>query len=277
MRLSLIKIRMKNTLYLLGITSATLGMACDNPFAYSYLPETTAAGRFEVEQYATWRAGRDLGTGYQSAYQGINFETEIEYGLTRCDQLTLEVNQVYLNHAAVNGLRFGGVKLGYLHRFSNAASQEWGSAVYVETGNVQVDDGDGTLTNGWSAEFKWIWQHNFGEGQAWMYAGNLIVEPTWFQGESVSTEYTLTQGLMYNLSRNWFVGIEALGVMECAGWSQHQASAIYMGPTLAYQGERCFANLGIQWQVRGAPTNQGQLNVTEFSPFQIRLKCGVQF
>jgi hypothetical protein len=268
---------MKKSSVLAYISLISAASACDNPFAYSYLPETAPLGRFELEQYTTLRAGRDLGTGYNGGYRGIDLETELEYGLTVRDQITLELDHVDLSQAVVNGLRFTGMKVGYMHRFSNAATQEWGLATYLETGNVQADDGDGTITRGWSAEFKLILQHNFGSNQEWTYATNLIAEPTWFQSAGSATEYTLTEGLMLNFNRDWFVGVEGMGVMECDGFSHYNASAVYVGPTLSYQGERFFANLGALWQVSGDPHNRGGLNVTEFSPFQLRLKVGMQF
>ncbi len=268
---------MKKLAYLAYISAVVTASACDNHFAYSYLPETAPLGKFELEQYATLRAGRDLGAGYNANYRGLDLETELEYGLTHNDQLTIELDHVYLSQAVANGLRFTGMKVGYMHRFSNAATQEWGCAAYLETGNVQADDGDGTIANGWSAEFKLILQHNFGAEQEWTYATNLIAEPTWFKSAGSATEYTLTEGLMRNVCRDWFVGVEGMVVVECDGFARYGASAVYLGPTVSYQGEQFFANLGAQWQVSGDPRNKGVLNATEFSPFQVRLKFGVQF
>ena len=46
-------------------------------FTYTYEPETMPQGAFEVEQWGTWRAGRNSTVG-QKNYHRFQFRTELE-------------------------------------------------------------------------------------------------------------------------------------------------------------------------------------------------------
>src|SRR5678815_1738696 len=63
-------------------------------FTYSYQPETMPKGAWEVEQWATLRAGRNATVG-QKDYKRWEFRTEAEYGVTDNYTVSLYVNESY--------------------------------------------------------------------------------------------------------------------------------------------------------------------------------------
>ena len=267
---------MRQFLPLLALTAAAT--ACDNPFGYSYIAETQKVGELEIEQYITTRFGGDVGAGYEARYRGFDFETEFEYGLTPTDQISLEVNQSYLDSSVREGFRFQGVNLGYKHMFSNPNTKDWGHALHLEVGYSQSSTSDGSLRERYGFEAKYIFQHNFGENSGWMYVGNLITEVTHTSDDGEdAVEFEITQGISRDINKYWAVGFEAVGEAEWVEFNDFEAAGLFIGPVISYQKDHLTASFTFLAQVVGSPQDKGSLNVSEYSPYQARLRFAYEF
>lgn len=256
---------------------AAAASACENPFGYSYLAETLKPGKYEFEQYVTGRFGKDLGAGYDARYRGFDLRTEIEFGLSPTEQLALELDQTYFDTADREGLRFRGVNVEYVKMLANPDTQAWGQAFYLEAGFSQASRHDGHLRDRWALESKYILQHNFGENSPWMYVANLGVEVMHTRGGEDALELFVTQGLSYQLNKEWTVGVEALAAAEWVEGVDFEASGVQVGPCVNYRRNDFSVSFTLLAQLTGAPANKGNLNVSEYSPYEARLKVSWEF
>lgn len=269
---------MKHLLSLLTLASAATAFGCDNPFGYSYIAETTKAGRFEFEQYLTTRFGRDVGAGYEAGYRGIDLNTEIEYGLSANEQVSLYLNHVYVDSSVREGLRFNGFNIAYKRMLANPDTHAWGQAIYLEALYSQASSSDGGFRNRYGLEAKYIFQHNFGDNSGWIYAGNLITEVTHTSGSGEdAVEFKLTQGLAREVSPCWTVGVEAVAEAEWVEMNDFEAAGLFLGPVVNYRKGALSASLTFLAQVVGSPQDKGSLNVSEYSPYQARLRLSYEF
>lgn len=269
---------MKPALNLLAL-AAPMASACDNPFAYSYLAETLKPGKTEVVQWATARVGRDLGAGYEARYRGFDFRTEIERGLSDNEQLSLYVNYRYLETPGRDGLRFDGIQVAYMRMLADPDRETWGQAIYIEPGYSQISSKDGALRDEYSLEVKYLAQRNFGAESDWVYAANLVAEAEHKPAtDEDAVKLKLTQGLARQLDANWHLGAEVVAEAEWAEMDDFEYAAILAGPCVRHQSENgFFATLAVLAQVTGTPAGKGDLNVADKSPWEVRLKAGVEF
>jgi hypothetical protein len=270
---------MKTNLTPLLLISAAAATACDNPFGYSYLTETTKPGRTEVVQWATARFGRDLGAGYDARYRGFDLKTEYEIGLSANEQLSFYFNNRYLDNATREGLRFDGFQVAYMRMLANPDKAEWGQALYVEPGYSQTSSKDGALRDEYSLELKYLLQHNFGPTQGNVYAANLIAEIERKPATGAdAVKLKLTQGIAWELNKQWIAGLEVVAEAEWAELNDFEYAAVLAGPCVRYQREDgFFATFTLLGQVLGSPADKGDLNVSEKSPYEARLKVGLEF
>lgn len=252
--------------------------ACDNPFAYSYIAETLKAGRYEFEQYLTSRLGRDIGAGYEGAYRGLDLRTELEYGLTDKDQLSFRINHAYVHSSARSAFRFDGVTVEYQRQLANPDTEGWGKVFYLEATYSGLAGSDASLRSAYALEAKYILQHNFGGNSPWMYAANLSVElgrkPA--EGET-SYEYRISQGIGYQLTPTWAVALESVAQAEWVNANVFEAAAILIGPSVNYRKDKLACTFTVLRQVAGSRAERGNLNVSEFSPTEARLKFAYEF
>jgi hypothetical protein len=277
MRLVLkIKPVMRNLLTLGLLTAAA--SACENPFGFSYIAETIKPGRIEIEQYITTRLGRDVGNGYEARYRGLDFKTEIELGLSDHEQINLELTQLYVESSVRDGLRFNGVNVAYKRMLADPDKADWGRAVYLEAAYSQVSSKTGAFRDRYGLEAKYIFQHNFGDNSGWMYIGNLVGEVTHTSGTGEDAfEWKLTQGIARELNAEWTLGLEAVGVAEWAELNNFESAALFLGPTLNFRRGDFAVTLAGLAQVVGSPKEKGDLNVSEHSPYQVRLLMSLEF
>jgi hypothetical protein len=265
------------SLSLLTLTAAT-AVGCDNPFGYSYSAETVKQGHYEFEQYVTAGLGRDLGAGYDGGYRGYALKSEFEYGLSANEQIEIEVNQLFLHTADRNGLRFDGVNVEYRRMLADPDKADWGRAFTLELGYSQADAGSGDLRSRYAFEAKYIFQHNFGENSPWLYVANLSGEVTYTPKVSESAfELRLSQGIAYQLDKHWSAGLECVAITEWADFNDFEESGVLAGPMLNYRKDKFSASLTALAQVTGAPANRGRLNVSEYSPLEVRLVASWEF
>ncbi len=260
------------------LLGAAAAFGCDNPFGYSYSAETVKAGHYEFEQFITSALGRDLGAGYDGGYRGYTLKSEFEYGLSANEQIEFEVNQMYLHSAGHKGFHFDGVDIEYRRMLADPDKANWGRAYALELGYSQADAGSGALRSRYSCEAKYILQHNFGENSPWLYIANVSGEVSYTTDIAESTfELQLTQGIAYQLNRNWAVGLECVAVAEWAEFNNFEQSGILAGPMANYRKDNFSASLTAMAQLTGAPANRGRLNVSEFSPLEIRMIASWEF
>ncbi len=264
--------------FLTPLLLSAAAFGCDNPFGYSYSADTVKPGHYEFEQYITSSFGRDLGAGYDGGYRGYTLKSEFEFGISANEQIEVEINQLYLHSAGRKGLRFDGVNLEYRRMLANPEKADWGRAFTLELGYSQADSGSGDLRTRYSLEAKYIFQHNFGENSPWMYIANVSSEVTFTPNVSESTfELQLSQGLAYQLTQNWAVGLECVAVAEWAEFNNFEQSGLLAGPMLNYRKGDFSASLTVMAQLTGAPANRGRLNVSEYSPLEVRLVAAWEF
>ncbi len=258
---------------------AAAACGCDNPFGYSYLTETLKPGKIEIVQWVTGRFGRDMGSGYDARYRGFDLKTEVEIGLSANEQLSFYFNNRYLDNSVREGLRFDGFQVSYMHMLANPDKAEWGQAIYIEPGYSQTSSKDGTLRDEYSLELKYLFQHNFGASHENVYAVNLIAEVERKPATGADAlKLKLTQGIAWELNKHWIAGLEVVAEAEWAEMNNYEYGAILAGPCVRYQRENgFFATLTVLSQVMGSPAEKGKLNVSEKSPYEARLRCGIEF
>ena len=257
--------------------AAATALGCENPFGYSYLAETLKPGKYEFEQYITGRFGKDLGAGYDPRYRGFDLRTEIEFGISATEQLALEFDQTYFDTADREGLRFRGVSLEYIKMLADPDKNAWGRALYLEGGYSQASLHDGHLRDRWTVEAKYIVQHNFGDNSPWMYVANLGIEVLHTQGGEDAFELFVTQGLSYQLNKEWTVGLEAIAASEWIEGADFEESGVQIGPCVNYREGELSVALTVLAQLTGAPANKGSMNVSEYSPYEARLVFSWEF
>lgn len=258
--------------------AASSAWGCDNPFGYSYIAETTKAGRFEVEQYVTSQIGRNVGAGFDARYRGFDLNTEIEYGLSANEQLSFYLNTLYVDSSVREGLRFNGINLAYKRMLANPDKNNWGQAIYLEATYSQASSSTGSFRHRYGLEAKYIFQHNFGENSGWIYAGNLVAEVTHTSGTGEdAVEFKLTQGLARELNQEWTAGLELVAEAEWVELNNFEAAGLFVGPVINYRKGTLSASLTLLAQVVGSPQDNGRLNVSEYSPYQVRLRVSWEF
>jgi hypothetical protein len=253
--------------------------ACDNPFTYSYLTETLQPGKIEIVQWTTARLGRNIGTGYDARYRGFDFKTEIEKGLSENEQIAFYLNYRYFETSVRDGLRFDGFQVAYMRMLADPDKESWGQAIYIEPGYSQSSSKNGDLRDEYSVELKYLLQHNFGAEQDWVYAANIVSE---FEYKPASEEdalkLKLTQGVAYQINTHWFAGMEVVAEAEWAEMNDFEYSAVLAGPCFRHQRESgLFISMTALAQIFGTYADKGDLNVSDKSPWEIRLKAGIEF
>ena len=270
---------MKNSLLMLGLVPV-VAQSCENPFGYSYLAETLTKGRTEFVQWATGRLGRDIGSGYDSGYRAIDLRSEIEVGASENEQLSFYVNYRHFETGARDGLRFDGLQVAYMRMLAHPDKEAWGQAVYIEPGYSQSSSKTGSLRDQYSLEFKYLLQHNLGEeGQDGIYAANLVAE---VEREPASDSDTLalklTQGVAWQVGERWQAGWEAVLGAEWAEGVDFEHFSLFAGPCARYQSDGSFfVTATLLAQLAGSPSDRGELNVSDKSPWELRLKAGFAF
>lgn len=259
------------------LLSATAALACDNPFAYSYSAETLKPGELEFEQFITGRFGKDLGSGYDARYRAFDLRTELEFGLTPTDQIEVVLDQTVFETSGLDGLRFRGFGIEYIHSLAHPDEHAWGRALYLEAGYSQASQHDGHLRERWTVEAKYLLQHNFGPDSDWMYVANLGVEALHTAGGEDAFELFVTQGIACQLTAEWTFGLEAVAASEWLEGADFEESGVLAGPCLNYRQGGFSTTLTVLAQLSGAPAGKGDLNVAEYSPYEARLAVSYEF
>lgn len=246
-------------------------------FTYSYEPETLPQGTFEVEQWATWRAGRNSTVG-QDNFHRLQFRTEFEYGVTDNYTVALYCNEQYetfrdpATGQTTKDFSWKGLSLENKYMVLNPATKPVGLSLYLEP---TYDGEDMEL------EQKIILGQRHGD---WKWALNLTHATEWeHHFTETEGEIEISAGLAYSLTKNWTIGIEARNHNELPEYEKWENSALYIGPVVNYRNEHFWATLTVMPQVWGEtfhgenPDGNRHLELEGHERWNTRLIVGFSF
>ena len=245
-------------------------------FTYVYEADVLPKGRWELEQWFTYRKGFPHGDRQYSQHLW-DFREEIEYGVT--DRLTtsLYLNQRYDSVVArypgltdSKDFEFKGVSGEFKYQLVNPNTQPVGVSLYLEptyNGNEQ------------ELEYKLILSKALGEH--WVLAANVSFEQEWERENGVTEKESVlefTTGAAYRLTSHWSVGLEGRyhSVYEGIALNDHLGTAWFLGPNLHYGSSRWWATLTVLPQLAGNPSS-GRTEIDEHQTFETRLIFGINF
>lgn len=221
--------------------AAVPAFAGDRVFAFGYGTSTLAEGRTDLELHATLEAhSRD-----DHDFRELETREEVEYGLTNSTQVSLYLDQRYLNEPNDVGgrdhtFKFTTVDGEIIHSLTSSAEDGLGTAVYGE-----LSAGGEHL--GVEAKFlveKQVEQFDF--------IANFVLEKEW---DGVNYEEdTLTPGLVlgasYALTPNFSAGaesrIEKAYDLKEKEWADTET---YVGPNFAWHNAKAFVVVAPLFQV----------------------------
>lgn len=274
---------MKDRPKLLFILATVAGALClphaqatDRLFTYTYEPEGMPKGAAEFEQWVTLRSQRTKNVGKEN-YNRWELREEFEYGVT--DNYTIDF---YINSQAESfrdpatgmdssSFEFKGISLANRFNLVNPATHPVGFTLYLEP-----------TFSGEEAAFeqKLIFGQRHGN---WKWALNLIHETEWEENfhETVG-EVEGTFGVSCELTKNWWLGLEARSINEIVEYKEWESSAVYVGPAVHYRRENWWATLTVLPQVWGQDYDGNTdrtsgLDLAHNERINIRLIFGIHF
>jgi len=275
--------------FVLAVLTAPLPLiAHEEPFGYVKGAQVESRGELEVTQWATARIGKQSGT-----YLGMDFNTELEYGITDKLQAALYLNYNYhhLENAAgssavfddLDRLGFNGVSTELKYQFSNPFTRPWGFALYVEPGYGTIEHVSGEQFDEWELEVILILQKNFFDHRL-ITSFNYVLEPEW-EREGGEWETNLQMkwllGASWKLNSSWRVGLETQLHTEFgnADFNNSEFLVLNMGPTIHYGSDHFYATFSVLPQIAGWPDKYGTsgLHLDEHERVELRLKLGYEF
>jgi hypothetical protein len=245
-------------------------------FTYNQEAEVIPVGRWEFEQWLTYRKGFPEGDRQFSDHIW-DFREEIEYGLT--ERLS---GSVYLNFrqeqflAREEGLQdvsdfsFKGVSAELKYQLLNPNKKPVGLALYFEP----TYNGDEI-----ELEEKLILSKNFGD--KWVAAANASFEQEWEKEEGKTEKESVlefTAGVAYRFTPHWSAGLEGRyhSVYEGHGFNELLGAGWFAGPNVHYGSSKWWTTLTVLPQISGHPSDGG-INITEHQTFEVRLLVGINF
>ncbi len=239
-----------------------LGPALEAPadfrnFSFVYESATMPEGKWEYEQWVTWKTHK----GNDSSFDRLDFRHEFEFGVTDRFQLAFYLpDWRYEDGRSVedDGAEFRDVAVEAIFNLSDAADDPLGSALYGE-----IKFGDEIF----ELEGKLILDKQFGQFKA---AYNLGLAAEW-EGSSYDEdkgEFEQALGLSYELSPSFALGAELLHELEFADWSDTEDDVVWLGPNASYRQDTWYLTLTPLFQVT---------DVDSEADFQTRLLFGFTF
>jgi opacity protein-like surface antigen len=279
---------MKNSLlpalYAASLLVPSVALAHDEPFTYVRGSQTEPKGELELEQWTTARIGKESGD-----YLGMDFNTELEYGVTDRFQVAgyLNYNYHHLENAVgssrvygdLNRFQFNGGSFELKYQFLSAVKDPVGLALYVEPGYATVKTRSGASTDEVELDIKFIVQKNFLENRL-ITAFNYTLEPEWERDgkdweTALNMEWTL--GASYKITDRWNLGVESRlsTEFEDADLDHSEYLTLFLGPTIHYSADKWTAALTILPQVAGWPDQHGTGGLHLDSKERLEIRCRV--
>ena len=274
---------------LLSSSSLSTVSAHEEPFGYLRGAQSEPKGEWEINQWSTARIGKETGR-----YLGMDFATELEYGITDRFQAALYLTGNY--HLIKNATgssetfddrnRFGlsGTSLEMKYQLTDPYKQWAGFALYFEPGYSTIDAASGERNQEIELELRLIGEKHFFDHRL-IAVVNYILEPEFEHEPGHAWETNLAMewsaGLSWKLNDHWRIGAETRLVtkFEDADLDDAEHLTFYAGPTLHYSHGNFFATLTVLPQLRGWPNKSGVagLHLDQSEKLQIRLKLGTEF
>jgi hypothetical protein len=259
-----------------GLLAAAAAHADERFFTYNQDADVIPKGRWEFEQWLTFRRGYPEGD-HQFAQYLWDFREEIEYGFTKklsgSFYLNFQQDRIVAQQPGLpssSDFSFKGVSAELKYQLLNPNTKPVGVALYLEptyNGNEQ------------ELEYKLILSKNLGDN--WVLAANATFEQEWEQADDTTKEESVlefTLGAAYRFTPNWSVGLEGRYHSVYAGTTlnDHLGTGWFLGPNLHYGTSSWWATLTVLPQIAGNPSDGG-INTTEHQIFETRLIFGLNF
>ena len=243
-------------------------MAQDRIFNYTYQSSVLNKGQKELEVWTTVEQGK------QDYFRQIKNRVEYEVGLGSNLQTAFYVNtKQKASFDDVTGeIDMTAAEISFSnewkYKFSDAVANKIGFAGYFEY-TVATDELE--------IELKAILDKKIGRTT---HAMNFTFEPEWettTKDGKVTTgteiKYDVNYGFSYEISKNWNLGAEIINRNVYIKEDKFTHSALFAGPTLAYNMNKFWINLSVSPQVAGLnnPTGMKGLNLDEFTKADARL------
>jgi hypothetical protein len=268
-----------------GLAGAPDARGDEQLWAFARGAETLPGGHAEFYQFTTLRTGKKSGD-----YYGLDFESELEYGLTDEIQASASIVNHYFNVKSVTDLsntnryRFGGVEGSVKARALSPFIDPVGLSLRVDGGYLAKDDVAGIRQQEWFLAPELALQKNFRDDTVF-WVLDLGAQFAW--GKQPAEEYPRelslqgATGVAFRFAPNWFAGAEARVVSEYPlfDFDHFEHAVLYAGPSLHYGGERWWATLSWLYQAWGRGIEEGNQSQTfaEETEQIVRLKVGINF
>ncbi len=264
--------------------------ADENLFGYTYTADVLPKGKWEVEQWATARIGKQAGD-----FLGTDLRTEIETGLTDRLQasLYLNYNYFYVRNARGSSDMFdnknyfgvSGTSAEFKYQVLSPFKDVIGLAFYLEPGYGTIEESSGVKHQEIELESKIILEKHWLEDSL-VGTFNYTFEPEFEKGAGDTIFHTNLKmewgtGLAYRVASHWYAGFETRTQTEFsdADLNQSQFIAVFVGPVIHYGAERWWATLTVLPQVWGWPDERGEggLHLDDHERLEVRIKAGFNF
>jgi hypothetical protein len=268
-----------------GLGTPCAARADEQFFAFTRGAETLPRGRYQIYQFTTLRTGKPEGT-----YYGLDFQTELEYGVTNHLQASAALLNHYFHYHDVedlgdsNGYRFGGGELSAKYAVLSPFKDPLGLALRLEGGGLPNDEVGGLPQSEWYVAPEIDLQKNFLDDTLLL---QLDLGAEWAWGKQPAEQYPREMslqgafGVAYRFAPNWFAGVEGRVRSEYPlfdlGHFEHVV--VYTGPSLHYTTERWWATLTWMYQAYGRGFDEPDTGQTfaEETRQLVRLKLGFNF
>ena len=254
----------------------TTAQADERFFTYVYESDVLPKGRWEFEQWLTYRQGYPGGDRNYNRHIW-DFREEIEYGIT--DKLTAALylnfrqDQKVARHTGFTDsskFEFKGVSSEFKYQLLNPNTKPVGLALYFEptyNGNEQ------------ELEYKVLVSKMLSD--RWVLAGNVGFEQEWEREDGETKRESVlefTAGVAYRFTPRWSAGLEGRyhSVYSGTGLGDHLGTGWFVGPNVHYGSSRWWATLTLLPQIAGSPSDGG-INRGEHQTFETRLIFGINF
>lgn len=232
--------------------------ADERPFAFVYDVTTTAQGKWEYEQWVTWKTIKDS----DSKYDKVEFRHEFEYGVTDNLQLGIYVaDWRYEDGRSVDsdGFKYTNSAIEAIYRLTDPIKDILGLGLYLEyKGGPEMH----------ALEGKILVQKNI---DRWVFAYNASIENEWEEEDhhwEKIGEFQQTAGVSYQFSPRLSAGVEALFEVEFPEWEQQEDYSVYVGPNISYRSEKWWITVAPLFQTT---SNEGEANI------MTRVLLGINF
>jgi len=256
-----------------SVAIATVSVASERRFTYTYESGVIARGQVELEPWTTFR------TGKEDYYRAFDQRVEFEVGLTSRLQTSF-----YLNLSAATALAdstlqtesgFDGISNEWKLKLRDPVADPFGLALYFEWS---------ASTRDVELETRVIADKRAGN---WLYAFNATVEPEWefITQDGANVDANSELKYEFNLAGTYFVKPSTSVRIAVRNHNLHissedyQHSVLFAGPVVSYASEAWWATLTVMPQVaklKGSEIDAGHSLVTsELEKLEVRMIFGV--